>query len=73
MTDAAIDTDLHVDRSKMEVSDEIAIQITGMNKWFGEFHVLRGHQSHGEQGRAHRDLWPVRLGQVDADPLHQPS
>ena len=41
MTDAAIDTDLHVDRSKMEVSDEIAIQITGMNKWFGEFHVLR--------------------------------
>jgi len=39
MTDAA--TELQADRSKMEVSDEIAIQITQMNKWFGEFHVLR--------------------------------
>ena len=41
MTDAAIDTDLEIDRSKMKVSDEVAIQISGMNKWFGEFHVLR--------------------------------
>ena len=32
---------LSADRSKMEVSDEIAIQITNMNKWYGEFHVLR--------------------------------
>ena len=29
------------DRSKMQVSDELAIQISGMNKWYGEFHVLR--------------------------------
>ena len=26
---------------KMEISDEIAIQITDMNKWYGDFHVLR--------------------------------
>ena len=26
---------------KMQVSDEVAIQITGMNKWYGSFHVLR--------------------------------
>ena len=26
---------------KMEISDEVAIQITGMNKWYGDFHVLR--------------------------------
>ncbi len=26
---------------KLEVSDEIAIGIKGMNKWFGSFHVLR--------------------------------
>ena len=26
---------------KMEISDEIAIQIESMNKWFGTFHVLR--------------------------------
>ncbi len=25
----------------MEVSDEVAIQITNMNKWYGDFHVLR--------------------------------
>ena len=27
--------------AKMQVSDEVAIQITGMNKWYGTFHVLR--------------------------------
>lgn len=30
-----------IDRSKMKVSDEVAIQITNMNKWYGQFHVLR--------------------------------
>ena len=35
----AEDTAIH--RNKMTVSDEVAIQITGMNKWYGEFHVLR--------------------------------
>ena len=30
-----------VDRARMKVSDEVAIQITKMNKWFGAFHVLR--------------------------------
>ncbi|REC54956.1 amino acid ABC transporter ATP-binding protein [Rhodosalinus sediminis] len=29
------------DRSRMKVSDEVAIEISGMNKWFGQFHVLR--------------------------------
>ena len=27
--------------AKMQVSDEVAIQITNMNKWYGQFHVLR--------------------------------
>ena len=26
---------------KLEVSDEVAIEIRGMNKWYGQFHVLR--------------------------------
>ncbi|MEX0922592.1 MAG: amino acid ABC transporter ATP-binding protein [Rhodovibrionaceae bacterium] len=30
-----------VDRSKLKISDEIAIQIIGMHKWFGTFHVLK--------------------------------
>ena len=28
-------------RAKMMVSDEVAVQITRMNKWYGTFHVLR--------------------------------
>ncbi|MEM7524581.1 MAG: ATP-binding cassette domain-containing protein, partial [Pseudomonadota bacterium] len=39
MSDPA--TDLTVDRSQMQVSDEVAIEINGMNKWYGDFHVLR--------------------------------
>ncbi|MCA3507429.1 MAG: amino acid ABC transporter ATP-binding protein [Rhodobacter sp.] len=30
-----------VKRSQLHVTEEVAIQITGMNKWFGTFHVLR--------------------------------
>jgi general L-amino acid transport system ATP-binding protein len=30
-----------INRSQMQVSDEVAIQITAMNKWYGTFHVLR--------------------------------
>ena len=30
-----------VDRSRMQISEEIAISIQGMHKWFGEFHVLK--------------------------------
>ena len=33
--------DRKIDRSHMQVSDEVAIQITKMNKWYGQFHVLR--------------------------------
>ena len=28
-------------RAKMEISDEVAIDINQMNKWYGTFHVLR--------------------------------
>jgi general L-amino acid transport system ATP-binding protein len=34
-------TEREIDRSKMQVSDEVAIQVTGMNKWYGSFHVLK--------------------------------
>ena len=35
MSEAAVDT------SGMQISDEVAIQITNMHKWYGEFHVLK--------------------------------
>ena len=34
MTQPAVD-------AQMAVTDEVAIEIRGMNKWFGSFHVLR--------------------------------
>ena len=30
-----------VDRSKMTISDEVAIDMIDVNKWFGDFHVLK--------------------------------
>ncbi|QMV01956.1 ATP-binding cassette domain-containing protein [Devosia sp. D6-9] len=34
--------DHQIDRSHMNVSDtDVAVEIIGMNKWFGDFHVLR--------------------------------
>ncbi|GIX15242.1 MAG: hypothetical protein KatS3mg118_3201 [Paracoccaceae bacterium] len=40
-------------QAKMTVSDEVAIQITKLNKWYGDFHVLRGIDLDGfEPGRA---------------------
>ena len=49
------------------------ITLTGVNKWFGQFHVLTRHQPR-RQARARRSsiCGPVGLGQVDPDPLHQP-
>lgn len=33
--------ELQVDRSKMHVSDEPAVEMISVHKWYGEFHVLR--------------------------------
>jgi general L-amino acid transport system ATP-binding protein len=34
-------TDQRVDTSKMTVSDEVAVDLIGVNKWYAEFHVLK--------------------------------
>ncbi len=43
MTENAVEaTDIRVDRSKMQISKtDVAIEIIGMNKWYGDFHVLK--------------------------------
>lgn len=38
------------DASQMQITDEVAIQIVGMNKWFGSFHVLRDIEMTVRQG-----------------------
>ena len=41
MSEAMQSQEAEFDRSKLKVSDEVAIQIAGMHKWFGQFHVLK--------------------------------
>jgi general L-amino acid transport system ATP-binding protein len=38
---AVAQQDRAIDRSNMRVRDEIAIEVAGMNKWYGDFHVLK--------------------------------
>jgi len=37
-------------QSKMEVSDEVIIEINDMHKWYGEFHVLKNINLHVKRG-----------------------
>lgn len=37
-------------QSKMEVSDEVIIEINNMHKWYGEFHVLKNFNLHVKRG-----------------------
>jgi general L-amino acid transport system ATP-binding protein len=38
---SSLEVERAIDRSQMQVSDKVAIEIKDMNKWFGTFHVLR--------------------------------
>ena len=50
-----------------------AIELDHVNKWYGTMHVLRDISLNiGAEG-ARGGVRPVRLGQVDHDPLHQPA
>ena len=33
--------DMAVNPKPTQVANEVAVEIVGMNKWYGEFHVLR--------------------------------
>ncbi|MDR3471201.1 MAG: amino acid ABC transporter ATP-binding protein [Devosia sp.] len=41
LTETTIVPDAPIDRSNMKVSDEVAIDLIGVNKWYGDFHVLK--------------------------------
>ena len=41
MSEPAMADDMQVDRSKMKVSDEVAVDLIGVNKWYADFHVLK--------------------------------
>ena len=41
MTDSTLVSDAPLDRSKLTVSDEVAVDMIGVNKWYADFHVLK--------------------------------
>ena len=41
MTLPEVATDQKIDTSKMKVSDEVAVDMIGVNKWYADFHVLK--------------------------------
>ena len=53
------------------MSTDSIVGINGPQQMVRRFSRAARHQPRCRQGRAHRDLRPVGLGQVDADPLHQ--
>ena len=67
----AVAADTSVARSSAASGTSPAIQMIGVNKWYGEFHVLTDINLSVDARRAHRHLRPLRLRQVDPDPLHQ--
>ena len=50
-----------------------ASTFVGVHKWYGDFPRAAQYQPDGQARRAHRRLRAVGVGQVDADPLHQPA
>ena len=49
------------------------IQFNNVNKWFGDYHALVDVERDHRPGRGRGGLRAVRLGQVHADPHHQPG
>jgi general L-amino acid transport system ATP-binding protein len=41
MTETVAAEELHVDKSKLHVSKDVAVEMAAVNKWYGEFHVLK--------------------------------
>jgi len=41
LSDSTVVPDAPVDRSKMTISDEVAVDMISVNKWYGDFHVLK--------------------------------
>ncbi len=53
-----------------QLNQDFMIQIKDMNKWYGEFHVLKNIQPECQKRRTYRHLWTIRLRKINHDPLH---
>ena len=59
--------------SRHRMDRRVIIRMEGVDKWYRQLPGADRHRPAGRKRRAHRHLRPVGLGQVDADPLHQPA
>lgn len=52
-------------------SDNYMIKLDNVNKWYGQFHVLKNINLHVKHGGAHCAVRAVWLWKIDDDSLHQ--
>lgn len=55
----------------MAQQQDYMIQLKDMNKWYGEFHVLKNINLNVKKGEKNRYLWPFRFREIDHDSLYQ--
>lgn len=55
----------------MTQQQDYMIQLKDMNKWYGEFHVLKNINLNVKKRRKNRYLWPFRFREIDHDSLYQ--
>ena len=52
-------------KTRVNITDEAAIHISNMNKWFGNFHVLRDINL--EVRRNNCCMWPIWIWKINFD------
>ena len=57
----------------MGASKEVMIDVAGVDKFFGEFQALKNINMRVGSAGSRRRHRPVGVGQVDPDPMHQPT
>ena len=69
MSDAI--TERAINRSKMEISDEVAIHISDMKQMVWKLSCLEGYQFRSSQGRAYSCLWSLGFREVYSYPMYK--
>ena len=64
-------TENHAAGRSRRAAFRLAVEMIGVNKWFGAYHALRDIDLTRRARRANRHLRPVGIGQIDDDPLRQ--
>ena len=52
--------------AEQSVDQKTIVSMRNVNKWFGQFHVLRDINLSVDKRRTHRCLWAIRFGQINS-------